>query len=141
MRFQITTDYAIRIIIYLAQHHNQVVTAKEMAEQLGITNGYVNKLVRKIKQSGYIDSIQGPVGGYRLAKRASDITLNDIVEAMEGKICINRCLEEDGFCSRHSGHSQICPVNAILAELQSDMIATLKSKRIDEILGKWANSE
>lgn len=136
MRFQITTDYAIRMIIYLAQHHNQVVTAKEMAEQLGITNGYVNKLAGKIKQAGYIDSIQGPVGGYRLAKSASDITLYDIIEAMEGKICINRCLEEDGFCSRHPGHAQVCPVHAILAALQSEMITTLRSKRIDEILEK-----
>lgn len=136
MRFQISTDYAIRIIIYLAQHHNQVVTAKTMAKKLGITNGYVNKLVGKLRQAGYINSFQGPVGGYRLEKNASDITLNDIVEAMEGKICINSCLEEDRFCSRYSGHHQSCPVHAIFVELQSEIIAILKSKRIDELLGK-----
>lgn len=134
MQIQITTDYAIRIIIYLAQQHEQVLTAKMMAEQLGITPGYILKVTAKLKQAGYIDSIQGSAGGYRLVKRTADITLYDIIETMEGKIHINRCLEADGFCSRGAGHSQVCPVHAIYESVQNEMIAALKSKRISEII-------
>lgn len=140
MKFQLTTDYAIRMIIYLAQHRNQAVPAKEMAEQLGITIGYINKVAGKIRRAGYIEAIYGPFGGYRLAKSASDITLYDMIEIMEGKICINRCLEENGFCSRPSSDSQVCPVHTILFAIQNEVISVLRSQRIDKIVEKYSNS-
>ena len=131
MKLQITTDYAIRTIGYLAQHNYQLLTAKKMADELGITYYYFNKIAARLKRAGFIESIQGPVGGYRLAKNAADITLYDIVEAMEGNIYINRCLEEDGFCSRNAVHS--CPVHKILESVQNEIIASLRSKRMSEI--------
>ncbi len=131
MKLQITTDYAIRLIVYLAQNDMQVLTAKELAKQLGITYNYFLKVVARIKQAGIIESIQGPAGGYRLARSAEDITLYDIIQIMEGDIRINRCLEEDKFCSRYA--APFCPVHKILESVQNDLIASLKSKRISDI--------
>lgn len=134
MRFQITTDYAIRIILYMAQQDMQVISAKEAATQLGITYSYFNKVAAKIKIEGFIESVQGPKGGYRLAKDASDITLYDIVNAMEGSICINRCLEEDGFCSGNV--ISVCPVHQIMGSIQSKIIEMLSGIRICDLIHK-----
>ena len=132
MRFQITTDYAIRIILYMAQRDMQVTTAKEAAMQLGMTYNYFNKVAAKIRVEGFIESVQGPKGGYRLAKDAADITLYDIVEAMEGSICINRCLEEDEFCSRNC--FQVCLVHGIFESIQTKIIKTLSGTRICDLI-------
>ncbi|MGL6216973.1 MAG: RrF2 family transcriptional regulator [Lacrimispora sphenoides] len=132
MKLQITTDYAIRVIIYLAQNEDKVTTVKEMAERLGITGNYLIKIVTRLKQEGYIKSIQGPAGGYYLVKKTEDITLYDIVLVIEGEIRINRCLEEDGYCSRDA--SQYCPVHKIFESVQNDLIASLKRAKISEIL-------
>lgn len=132
MKLQITTDYAIRVIIYLAQNEDKVTTVKEMAERLGITGNYLIKIVTRLKQEGYIKSIQGPTGGYYLVKKTEDITLYDIVLVIEGEIRINRCLEEDGYCSRDA--LQYCPVHKIFESVQNDLIASLKRAKISEIL-------
>lgn len=133
MKFQITTDYAIRIIIYMAQQGNQVSTAREASKQLGITYSYFNKVVTKIRKAGFLESLQGPEGGYRLTKNAENITLYDIVEAMEGGICINRCLEDGDFCSRYGLNHQVCEVHKIFESLQSQIIDTLKSVKINNL--------
>lgn len=131
MRFQITTDYAIRIIIYMAQHGTQRTTAKQAAKQLGITYSYFNKVATKLRMTGFIESIQGPKGGYSLVKKAEDITLYDIVESMEGSIRINRCLDEDNFCSRNA--TNVCPIHKVFESLQSQIIRELRSVRIYDL--------
>jgi len=139
MRFQITTDYAIRIILYMAQQGVQVTTAKEVAAQLGMTYSYFNKIASKIKRLGFIESVQGPKGGYRLAKDAAEITLYDIVEAMEGSICINRCLEEDGYCSRNATPS--CLVHRIFESIQYKTIEMLSGTRICDLIYENVNEK
>ncbi|SET78534.1 RrF2 family transcriptional regulator [Lacrimispora sphenoides] len=137
MRLKITTDYAIRIILYMAQQGVQVTTAKEVAAQLGMTYNYFNKIASKIKRLGFIESVQGPKGGYRLAKDAADITLYDIVEAMEGSICINQCLEEDGYCSRNATPS--CLVHRIFKSIQTKTIEMLSGTRICDLIYENVN--
>lgn len=89
------------------------IAAEAAAKELGITYSYFNKVAHKIRTVGFLESVQGPGGGYRIAKDAADITLYDIVKVMEGDIRINRCLEEDCFCSRNA--TQTCLVHKTLA--------------------------
>lgn len=138
MRFQITTDYAIRIVLYVAQHDNKLSGAEEASRQLGMTHGYFNKVAGRIRKAGFLESVQGPGGGYRLARDAEDITLYDIMAEMEGDMAINRCMEEDGFCSR--GAVSMCPVHRVFESLQRQMVDTLKRVRISDLCG-WTQAE
>lgn len=132
MKFQITTDYAIRTILFMASKGtHEISTAKEAAAQLGMTYSYFNKVVSKIKQAGFIQSVQGSCGGYRLAKDASEISLYEIVVAMEGDICINRCLQPDGFCSQNV--TPACSIRKVLGTLQDQIIDTLKGITITDL--------
>ena len=131
MRFQITTDYAIRMLLFMAQREGQVSTAETAAKELGITYSYFNKVAHKIRTAGFLESVQGPGGGYCIAKNGANITLHDIVTVMEGDIRINRCLEEDGFCSRNA--TQTCPVHKTFEALQNQIIDLLKSVRIGDL--------
>lgn len=131
MRLQITTDYAIRVMLFMAHQDGEVSTAEAAAKKLGITYSYFNKVVWKIRMAGFLESVQGPSGGYRIAKNAADITLYDIITVMEGDIRINRCLDDDGFCSRNA--TQTCPVHKTLEAIQNQMISTLRSVRISDL--------
>ena len=131
MRLQITTDYAIRVILFMAQQNGEVFAAEATAKKLGMTYSYFNKVASKIRMAGFLKSVQGPGGGYRIAKNPADITLYDIIQVMEGDISINRCLDEDSFCSRNA--TQTCPVHKTLEALQNQMIDMLRSVRISDL--------
>lgn len=131
MQLQITTDYAIRVIGYLVLCDGKLANAKDISEQMGITYQYFLKISARLKEAGLILTEQGRNGGYRLAKDAEDITLYDIVKTMEGEIYFNRCLEPDGFCSRYA--TDTCPVHNIFVDLQTDIITSLKSKKMSDI--------
>lgn len=127
MRIQITTDYAIRIIMYLAQNTTELVMAKDAAQQLGITYNYFNKVAAKIRQAGFIETVQGPKGGYRLVKDPKDVTLYDVFLVMEGDIIINRCLESDGYCTRMGNHADKCQVHHVFEKLQNKVVHELQA--------------
>lgn len=133
MKLHISTDYAIRIVLHLAQCAPLVVSAPAAAEEIAITYPYFTKVASSLKKAGLIESVMGNSGGYRLAKDAADISLYDIICVMQGEICINRCLEEDGMCSRFGTESGQCPVHQVLEDLQGDMIAKLKGQTIANI--------
>lgn len=134
MTLLITTDYAIRIIVYLAQQGNAILTAKEIARHLGFTYSYFNKVSMRLRQAGFIDSVQGPTGGFQLARSPDEITLYDIIEVMEGGICLNRCMEDDYCCSKNEKMHTNCPVHNFLSEIQADIIAKFEKQRIIDFL-------
>lgn len=134
MKLQITTDYAIRVIFFMAQQDGEVSTAETTAKVMGITHSYFNKIAWKIKMAGFLESVQGPGGGYRIAKHAMDTTLYDIIKVMEGDIRINRCLDGDGFCSRNA--TPTCPIHKTFEDIQNQIIDTLKSVSIRDLCGE-----
>lgn len=131
MRLQITTDYAIRVILLMAQQGGKVITAEAAARELGMTYSNFNKVAWKLKMADLLKSVKGPSGGYRLSESVQDITLYDIVTVMEGDIRINRCLEDDGFCSRNA--AQTCSIHKTLGILQSQIIDTLRNVKIHDL--------
>lgn len=133
MRFKITTDYGIRVLIYLAKANVPLSPAKEIAEHIKISYHYFNKVAVNLRQAGLIESVQGPGGGYRLAEHVSELSLYDIIKLLEGSICINRCLEKDSFCSMYGNGSPTCSVHQFFESVQLNLIQSLKSKKICEI--------
>lgn len=134
----LSTDYAIRIILYLAQCETQVISAQMLARQLGITYPYFMKVATALKRAGLVESVMGYSGGYRLAQPSSDITLYDIICVIQGPICINGCLKADGQCSRYGTQSAQCPVHSVLKHFQEEVISRFKGQTIADICAMHA---
>ena len=116
MQLKMQTDYAIRILIHLATSSGYV--AKEsMAKSLGIAPNYLPKVVRQLRDVGWVDSSVGYTGGYKLIKDPKSITLLDVMAVTEDTVKINRCLEPDGFCSQKV--TTTCPVHQIYCTFQN----------------------
>lgn len=130
MQLKITTDYAVRTIICLAQT-KRVTTATEISEAMKIPRGYLINIIRDIGKGGFIKTFTGSKGGYALAKAPEDITLFDIIEEMEG-LRINRCLEKDDYCSL--GAKDYCAVHAVYGEIHQDIVLKLKSHTVASLI-------
>ena len=117
MQLNITTDYAIRIILALASKEGEVVSSKEISITMNIPQKYVLKIARNLVAANLIERRSGVYGGFLLAKPASEITVLDVVSVMEPTIRINRCLEDDSFCSRLAIDS--CPLRKFYNEFQT----------------------
>ncbi|MDR1136033.1 MAG: Rrf2 family transcriptional regulator [Clostridiales Family XIII bacterium] len=131
MQLQITTDYAIRMVGYLAQHREQLVTARTMANELGITYQYSMKVINQLKKGNLICSVQGCNGGYRLTEEADYVSFYDVICLMEGEIHLNRCMNGDRFCSRND--DEYCEIHKVLQQLQDELVEGLKSRRIVDV--------
>lgn len=92
------TDYATVVLTVLAAHCDQVLSASELAEQAGLEAPTVSKILKPLSQAGLVEGLRGVHGGYRLARAASDITLVEIVEAMEGPLAITECSQNHSQC-------------------------------------------
>lgn len=118
MQLNITTDYAIRTVLYLGQCQGKV-SATQISEDMCIPRGYLEKVLRKLKKESYISAELGTKGGYCLNKGLEDITLGELIRVMENTVKINRCLEADSYCSR--GAESLCKIRKYYAKVQAEL--------------------
>lgn len=125
MQLKITTDYAIRSLVYLAMMH-ECMSSHRISESMGIPQKYLIKILRELKAAGWVDSVCGGTGGYQIIKDPQSIRLLDVIQRMEGTVKINRCLEHDKYCSRFA--TENCPVRNCYTQMQhqiEDMLANI----------------
>lgn len=133
MNINQATDYAFRAVLFLAnQPVGKVVEAKQISQQEVVPMRFLLKIMPSLIKAGIVKSQRGVGGGYLLAKNPSDITFLDVVEAVEGPININRCLEDNSYCSKKGAPE--CPVHRKLAGIQKKMVNELKSCNFADIL-------
>ena len=131
MQLKITTDYAIRIVYYLACR-GEVITASELAYELKIPESYIPKITKRLKDANIITACEGIKGGYLLSENPENISLFDIISSTEVTMKINRCLEEDGFCSRNA--TDYCSVHKAFLKVQKIYEHSLRAVRSADMI-------
>ena len=102
------TDYASVVLTVLASDPATVLSASELADRAGLEMPTVAKLLKPLAQAGLVEGFRGANGGYKLARDAADISLVEIVEAMEGPLGMTECSVPSGQC----GIAHSCGVQA-----------------------------
>ncbi|MGX8850578.1 RrF2 family transcriptional regulator [Amedibacillus sp. YH-ame10] len=131
MQLNVTTDYAIRIILCLASY-SVPVSSTTLSKKMGIPQSYVLKIAKKLEKAGLIKTHIGTYGGYSLTKDTKEINLFEVVNIMESTSKINRCMEDDHYCSRFA--TETCPVRKFYCQLQEEIKEKLVSLTIDSLL-------
>lgn len=93
------TDYATVVLTVLASRPGEVLSAADLAERAGLEPPTVSKLLKPLAQAGLVEGLRGVHGGYRLSRGAGEITLVDVVEAIEGPLAMTECSQHDSQCS------------------------------------------
>ena len=124
MHITLETDYAIRIVLYLAKA-NKRVEAKNISENTEVTLRFALKILRKLVAEGIVKSFKGSQGGYELNKKPEEITLASVIETVEGTYYLSRCLNPEQGCNREGQTS--CKVQRVFSEI-SKMVQTQLEK-------------
>lgn len=144
MKFSTQEEYGLRCLIQIARRHNDGgMSIPQVSAAEGLSVAHVAKLLRILRISGFIESIRGYDGGYRLARPAEEILISEVLHTLGGKL-----FEED-FCERHPGtevkfcsHTPSCAVRSIWQNIQSAVDSVLHNITLSDLLepGKAACS-
>lgn len=115
-------DYAIRCVLYLAEHDGQISMVEGIAKEMHIPRSFLAKILQKLARASVVKSFRGVKGGFQLAKSPSEISLLDVVEAIEGEVAMNICALHRNSCDR----SATCPVHPAWVEIRRDFRKMLK---------------
>jgi len=119
------TDYAFRIVFFLAKHKHRIVEAIEISSREEIPERFLFKIMRSLVKAGIVKSYRGKNGGFTLGREPKDITLNDVLEAIEGPVTVNACLRDASKCTKDA--SGYCVIHRRLAQLRWDIVEKLKA--------------
>lgn len=131
MHITLETDYAIRIILYLARTEQRV-DAKKIAEETDVTLRFALKILRKLVASELIKSFKGIKGGYEIARSPKKINLYDIICVVEGDCFLSRCLDVRIGCNRDMTRS--CKVRKEFGRISKMLKDELSAVTIESLL-------
>ena len=138
MKFTKTTEYALRILSYMAMDENKLYTANDIFNDLKIPFRYLRKQLTILSKSGLMMSVQGIRGGYKMARRPDEIFLSDIVQATGENIFEKECFfgfQDCALMQKCAMHDKWLGVNEKIAEvLSTTNLAELKSKDLPDFL-------
>jgi Rrf2 family protein len=123
LRISRKIDYAIRAMIHLASiPPGTVVPFREIGKQMEVPEDFLAKILKTLVDHGIVRSTRGPHGGYKLARPAETINVLEVIEAAEGPVAVNVCLDDDDACSRQS----FCTMTSVWREGQERMLEVFR---------------
>ena len=123
-------EYGIRGVLYLSQQEEgKVSMLSAIAKTQDVPPRFLAKIFQALAKAGVVKSHRGAKGGFSLAKPAGEITIKDVIEAVEGPIQLNICLAAPGECNREA----LCPIHTVWEEAQEKMMMVLGRKSFAEL--------
>jgi Rrf2 family transcriptional regulator, cysteine metabolism repressor len=139
MMFSTKAEYGVRVMVELARRAGEdPIPLAEVAAHDGLPLAYLEHLVARLRKAGLVDSRRGSRGGYLLARSPTDITMAEIVEALEGSIAPIECISEasDGsiVCSRESDPGHVCPTKLLWTRVRFAIVRTLQETSLADLV-------
>jgi Rrf2 family protein len=123
-------DYAVRGMVYMAgQPPERVLLISDIARAMDIPPMFLAKIFQQLSRIGLVKSYRGSGGGVLLGRPPEEITLCEIVEAVEGPIASNRCVIIGGECNREKN----CTVHPVWKDVQASIIGILGAVTLKEL--------
>ena len=123
-------DYALVIMLELAKNHGKgLVSMADITATRKLSPAYLTQITRPLKKAGLLLSKEGKTGGYALVKDPKDISILEILEALEGKINLNRH-DCSAFCSAF----KTCDAKTVWPSVMSEIKELLAKKTLEDLL-------
>lgn len=127
-------DYAVRAVLYLTRlGQNERAATSQVAQEQHIPPSFLAKIISQLSIAGLLHTSRGARGGVTLAREPKDITLLEVIEAIDGPILLNECVGDDGAsCS----FDEQCPLRSVWCEAQNDLVNRLKDTDFAQLMEK-----
>jgi Rrf2 family protein len=132
--FSTKAEYGVRVMAHLAETDGQrPVSLGSIADAEGMPLAYLEHLVQRLRKQGLVDSRRGAHGGYTLARPAGEITMAEIVEALEGNLAPIECITPEGQCHREVAGQMPCPTKLLWTRVQGSIVRTLNEMHLSDL--------
>lgn len=146
MMFSTRAEYGVRVMVALANGQDEQIadgsvaepaSLAQIAEDNGLPFAYLEHLAARLKKAGLVESRRGPRGGYLLARPTDEITMAQIVEALEGQIAPIECISSSGeggvTCTREGEVNEICPTKILWTRVQGAIVRSLTEMTLADL--------
>ena len=133
MKLSTKGRYGLRALIDLALYsENETVSIASISARPNISESYLEQLIAKLRKAGLVTSVRGAGGGYKLAKPASEISVGDILRALEGSLDAVNCpgLEEENSCDG----SEFCVTKYVWQKINDSINRTVDEMKLDQLV-------
>ncbi len=124
-----SVEYGLHCLLWLAGPLANPVSSRDLAELQGVSPSFVAKIFPRLEKAGIVTASEGVRGGYRLARPPRQITVLDVVDAIEGRKLLFDCKEIRGQCALFNGKvpswSGVCAIHAVMLRAEQSMRAEL----------------
>jgi len=125
-------DYAVRAVLHLARNGDTRTATSVIAEEQKIPPSFLAKIISQLSIAGLLHTSRGARGGVTLAREPKDITLLEVIEAIDGPIQLNECVGDTGTCS----FDENCPLRPVWCEAQEQLVGRLKGTNFADMIVK-----
>lgn len=130
MNFTKTTSYSLKILDFMANNSERIMSASYLYRSLDIPYSYLRQILSDLSADGFIKSTKGRNGGFILKKNIKDIYLIDIINATEGTDSFDRCIMGFTKCP----FKKKCPMHECWSRARADILNVLKNTSLAEII-------
>jgi Rrf2 family protein len=130
MQLTRAADYAVRVMIHMAGLPvGTTVRLRSIATAVAVPESFLAKVLQILAHAGMVSSRRGPDGGFSLPAESLQLTMLDVVAAVDGPVQLNNCLGENGSCDRKDW----CPAHTVWAEAQIELLKALSRNSLAEL--------
>ena len=130
MKLSTRGKYGLYAMVFLAQKAGEGPQALKEVAQLNLPQNYLEQLLGALRRAGLVRSVRGAQGGYALARAPGEITVGDIIDAMEGPLSFSECLDDEKACPRCEG----CCTRSVWEYLTDKINNLLDSITLEDML-------
>jgi Rrf2 family transcriptional regulator, cysteine metabolism repressor len=123
-------QYGLRALVEIASGNGEPMSLKLVAERQDLSQHYLEQIASNLRRSGFIRSVRGAFGGYKLARAANSITALEVVEAMEGSLAPVSCIEDPDSCS----HVSACGTESLWRRVDQSIRTVLGSTTLQDLI-------
>lgn len=125
-------DYAVRAVMHLARNNEMRTATSVIAEEQKIPPSFLAKIISQLSIAGLLHTSRGARGGVTLARDAKEITLLEVIEAIDGPIQLNECVGEGGTCNFDIN----CPLRPVWCDAQDQLVTRLRNSNFADLIAK-----
>lgn len=132
MKLSTKGRYGVRAMFDLAMRHGSgPVSLRSIAERQGLSEHYLEQLIGTLRKAGLVKSVRGAYGGYVLTREPKEVTIGDIIRALEGPIAPAECVSEDS--EFHCEYTEDCVTRMIWERLKNRIDEVLDEMNLDDL--------
>ncbi len=125
-------DYAVRAVLYLAKTGDQRSATSQVAQKQQIPPSFLAKIISQLSIAGLLHTSRGARGGVTLAREPQEISLLEVIEAIDGPIQLNECAGESSTCSFDND----CPLRPVWCDAQEELVNRLKGTNFAQLISQ-----